>query len=203
MLFFFISLYSKSSGDAALQHVRITWCFHCEAGGDRESEKHLPHCILSVFCLQHVRANKGRDQTFTKKQKYKGDCSARQQLWRVRVRERKEGQRCLKFYESNLALLWPGICCSMLNKCMQGSGAGSWGHGVTQSEGGPADKILGNSARPAPPAQGVTAEYTWPGSFRSSGDNWERPPPRSQPKLTKGIMCGGRSEQSKVDSVNV
>ncbi|KAI3359556.1 hypothetical protein L3Q82_013956 [Scortum barcoo] len=87
---------------------------------------------------------------------------------------------------------------AVLNKCVQGGGAARWGHGVTQSEGAPADKRLGGSARPAPPAQGVTAEYTWPGSFRPSRDNWERLSPRPQPKLTKGIMCGGRSEQSKV-----
>lgn len=91
----------------------------------------------------------------------------------------------------------------MLNKCIQGSGAARWGHGVTRSEGEPADKSLGGSARPAPPAQGVTAEYTWPGSFRPSMDNWERLPLRRQPKLTKGIMCDRRSKQSKADSVNV
>ena len=74
------------------------------------------------------------------------------------------------------------------------------GHGVTRSEGEPADKSPGGSA---PPVQGVTAEYTWPGSFRPSTDNWERLPPRLQPKLTKGIMCDRRSKQSKVDSANV
>lgn len=101
------------------------------------------------------------------------------------------------------------FCCgqeyvvAVLSKCIQGSGAARWGHGATQSEGGPVDKSLGVSARPTPPAQGVTAEYTWPGSFRPYRDNRERFPPRPQPKLTKGIMCGGRSKQSKADSVNV
>lgn len=80
-----------------------------------------------------------------------------------------------------------------------------WGHRVTKSKGGPADKSPGDScpAQLAPPAQGVTAEYTWPGSIRPSRDNWERLPPRPQPKLTRGIMRGGRSKQSKVDSANV
>lgn len=91
----------------------------------------------------------------------------------------------------------------MLNKCVQRSGAARWGHSVTQSDSGPADKSLGGSARPASTAQGVTAEYTWPGSFRPSRDNCERLLPRLQPKLTKGIMRGGRSPHSKVDSLNV
>lgn len=60
-----------------------------------------------------------------------------------------------------------------------------------------------SSARPAPTPKGVTAQYTWPGSFRTSRDNRERLPPWPQHKLTKGIMCGGRSTQSSGDSVNV
>ncbi|KAF3699942.1 hypothetical protein EXN66_Car015629 [Channa argus] len=101
------------------------------------------------------------------------------------------------------------FCCgqeyviAVLNKCVPGSGAARWGHDVTQSEGGPADKSLGVAAWPAPSAQGVTAEYTWPGSCRPFRDNCERLLPRPQPKLTKRIMCGGRSPHSKVDSLNV
>lgn len=49
----------------------------------------------------------------------------------------------------------------------------------------------------------MTAEYTWPGSFRPSRDNWERLPLWLQRKLTKGIVCSGGSTQSQVDSVNV
>lgn len=65
-LCFFISLYSALPGDAAPQHVRIPWwCFHCEGGGD-EGKRGTWTTYPSVwFCLQRVRANTGRDQTFT------------------------------------------------------------------------------------------------------------------------------------------
>lgn len=53
------------------------------------------------------------------------------------------------------------------------------------------------------PQLGVTAEYTWAGSFSPFRDDWERLLPRLQPNLTKGIMCSGRSKQSKGDIVNV
>ncbi len=155
------------------------------------------------FCLQHVRANTGHDQTFTKNKTHKGSRAQHSSCVELKL---EKGMRVRGVWSSVSQLLF---CCgqeyvvAVLNKCIQGSGAARWGHGVTQSEGAPADKSLGGSTRPPPPAQGVTAEYTWPGSFRPSRDNWERLPPRLQPKLTKGIMCGGRSKQSKVDSVNV
>lgn len=54
----FISLYSEFSGEAALQHVTIPWCFHCEGGGDGESEKHdrVASCLfLPAACKSQIR----------------------------------------------------------------------------------------------------------------------------------------------------
>ncbi|CAB1436834.1 unnamed protein product [Pleuronectes platessa] len=75
---------------------------------------------------------------------------------------------------------------------MQGSGAARWDRGVTQSEVGPADKGPGPSALCAPPEQGVTAEYTWPGSFRPSRDNWGKASSSAATQTDKGnhaIFC--------------
>jgi len=79
----------------------------------------------------------------------------------------------------------------------------SQGHSVASTGVGPADKSLAGSAQPASPAQGVTAEYTWPGSFRPLRKNRERLLLWPQPKLTKGIMHKGKSKQSKGDNVDV
>lgn len=152
------------------------------------------------FCLKHVRASSVRGQTLTKnKNTRREEERIKQQTWQVR--ENNEGQRSS---ESQLP-----FCCgqeyvtAVLNKCTEGSGVARWGRSVTRTEGGPADKSLGGSAELASPAQGVTAEYTWPGSFRPSRDNCERLLPKPQPKLTEGIMCSCWSPHSKVDSLNV
>lgn len=156
----------------------------------------------TAFCLFLPEACKGQHRPWSdiyEEQKYEESSRCGE------LKQKKE------WWSEVSEVLWGNfLCCygqeyvsAVLNKCIQGSGAASWGHSVTQSEGGPADKSLGGSARPAPAAQGVTAEYTWPGSFRPSRDNCERLLPRLQPKLTKGIMCGGRSPHSKVDSLNV
>lgn len=154
-------------------------------------------------CLQCVRASAGRDQTFTKNNKHKSRRARNRSCGELKSEKKNECQRCLKFCELTFILLWPGICCCGVKQVYtrQWSGeAGSLCHTVRvracRSE-------PGRSARPAPPAQGVTAEYTWPGSFRPSRDNWERLPPQPQPKLTEGIVCDRRSKQSEVDSVNV
>lgn len=65
------------------------------------------------------------------------------------------------------------------------------------------DKIQDDSTQPGPAAQGLTVEYTWPGSFRPYRDNWERLSVQLQTKLTQGIVCGGRSTRSGCDSINV
>lgn len=65
------------------------------------------------------------------------------------------------------------------------------------------DKIQGDSTEPGPAAQGLTAEYTWPGSFRPYRDNWERLSLQLRSNLTQAIVCGGRSTHSGLDSVNV
>lgn len=140
------------------------------------------------FCLQHVRAKSGCDQTFTKNKNTRG------------IEGKAAGMRvrCLKFWVKEYVV--KQVCVYIYR---QRSGeVGSRCHRVRvwacRYEPG-----RFSSTRPAPAAKGVTAEYTWPGSFRTSRDNWERLPPRLQRELTKGIMCGGKSTQSNGDSVNV
>lgn len=43
---------------------------------------------------------------------------------------------------------------------------------------------------------GLTAEYTWPGSFRPCRDNWGRLSVQLRSNLTQAIVCGGRSTHS-------
>lgn len=121
----------------------------------------------------------------------------------LKSEKKNECQRCLKFCELTLILLWPGICCCSVKQVYTTQWSGEAGSLCHTVRGRACRSEPGRSAWPAPPAQGVTAEYTWPGSFRPSRDNWERLPPQPQPKLTEGIVCDRRSKQSKVDSVNV
>lgn len=154
-----------------------------ERRGGEETVRNI-NCIASCVCLQRVRASIGRDQTFTENKE--------RRAWDSRCGELK-GQRCLKFCESIFYCGQEDVTASAAVE--QWAAILSYWPRV-----GLADKSQGGSG---PTAQGVTAEYTWPGSFRPSRDNRKRLLAQPQPKLTKGIMCGGRSKQSEVGSANV
>lgn len=77
--------------------------------------------------------------------------------------ETNEGYQCLKFCGS--------VCCCSVKLVHIRQQSGELGSECHNERGWVCNKRPGNSARPAPTVQGVTAEYTWPGSFRAHRDN--------------------------------
>ena len=99
-------------------------------------------------------------------------------------------------------MLWVNCSREYLSVC-EAMGCWSGVSSVTELEVELTDKIQDDSTEPGPAAQGLTAEYTWPGSFGPYRDNRERLSLQLQSHLTRGIVCGGRSTHIGFDSINV